>query len=583
MLINLQNIGKIIGAKTLYSGLNLTIQPGEKVGLIGRNGIGKTTLLGIMAGTDPDFSGSLDTRRGLVVASTAQEHHGVLDTPVLDYVLASLPEYSKLKHIIDLYPETMGEDMGKISTYTDALTRFGELGYYDIEQRAREELEAFQIPTGLLETPLHKLSGGQKRFVELVKVTLSDADLALIDEPTNHMDYVAKAAFVDWLENCRQAVVVITHDRDVLRVVDRIAEMKGHGIINYPGNYESYLSQNGATTAKAIDTYENGQKRLVKIEKQIREARAKKVGWSGTADKTNPFMLLERRLTKERDELTANLKKPDFWIDQETVGQMRDKVVEKYEKYKARNIRLRTHGEHRTRELLRLTEVSLGYDQPLFESVTFDLAVGERLRLHGRNGAGKSTLVRAVLAAAAKSKIPSQLYAGTIEVDPKTMIGTYEQEIDSSYLSLPLGAAIAKVYHDRAVEVTDQRVKQIMAEYLFDPMVDGRLEIGKLSGGQKARFQLIAMLCAGPNLLILDEPTNHLDLPSIEELEQALGRYQGAILYISHDSYFTAALGGEVVEIAPQPISHVNSAPSTAMRQQRWVEPENRRVTDRYR
>jgi ATPase subunit of ABC transporter with duplicated ATPase domains len=557
MLINLQNIGKIIGAKTLYSGLNLTIQPGEKVGLIGRNGIGKTTLLGIMAGTDPDFSGSLDTRRGLVVASTAQEHHGVLDTPVLDYVLASLPEYSKLKHIIDLYPETMGEDMGKISTYTDALTRFGELGYYDIEQRAREELEAFQIPTGLLETPLHKLSGGQKRFVELVKVTLSDADLALIDEPTNHMDYVAKAAFVDWLENCRQAVVVITHDRDVLRVVDRIAEMKGHGIINYPGNYESYLSQNGATTAKAIDTYENGQKRLVKIEKQIREARAKKVGWSGTADKTNPFMLLERRLTKERDELTANLKKPDFWIDQETVGQMRDKVVEKYEKYKARNIRLRTHGEHRTRELLRLTEVSLGYDQPLFESVTFDLAVGERLRLHGRNGAGKSTLVRAVLAAAAKSKIPSQLYAGTIEVDPKTMIGTYEQEIDSSYLSLPLGAAIAKVYHDRAVEVTDQRVKQIMAEYLFDPMVDGRLEIGKLSGGQKARFQLIAMLCAGPNLLILDEPTNHLDLPSIEELEQALGRYQGAILYISHDSYFTAALGGEVVEIAPQPLNVV--------------------------
>jgi len=555
MLINLQNIGKSIGAKTLYNGLNLTIQPGEKVGLIGRNGIGKTTLLGIMAGTDTDYTGSLDTRRGLVIASTAQEHHGLLHTPVLEYVLDSLPEYSKLKHVIDTYPDSMGTDMDKIATYTDALTRFGEIGYYDIEQRAREELEAFQIPADLVEGPMQKLSGGQKRFVELVKVTLSDADLALIDEPTNHMDYVAKAAFVEWLENCREAVVVITHDRDVLRVVDRIVEMKGHGIINYPGNYEAFLSQNGATTAKEIDTYENGQKRLVKIEKQIREARAKKVGWSGTADKTNPFMLLERRLTKERDELLATLKKPDFWIDQETIGQMRDKVVEKYEKYKARNIRLRTHGEHRSRVVLRVQEVSLGYSEPLFRDVTFDLAVGERLRLHGRNGAGKSTLVRAILATAGATKIPSHLFAGTIEVDPKTVIGTYEQEIDAKYLKLPLGAAIARVYLDSGVDINDQRVKQIMAEFLFDPMVDGRLEIGKLSGGQKARFQLIAMLCASPNLLILDEPTNHLDLPSIEELEKALDRYAGAILYISHDSYFTEALGGDVIEIASTPLA----------------------------
>jgi ATP-binding cassette subfamily F protein 3 len=554
VLINLQNIGKTIGAKTLYDGLDLTIQPGEKVGLIGRNGIGKTTLLGIMAGTDNDYTGTLDTRRGLVIASTAQEHHGVLDTPVLEYVLESLPEYSKLKHVIDTYPDTMGSDMTKISLYTDALARFGELGYYDIEQRARGELEAFQIPPELLETPLDRLSGGQKRFVELVKVTLSDADLALIDEPTNHMDYVAKAAFVEWLENCREAVIVITHDRDVLRVVDRIVEMKGHGIVNYPGNYEAYLSQNGATTAKEIDTYENGQKRLVKIDKQIREARAKKVGWSGTADKTNPFMLLERRLTKERNELLATLNKPDFWIDQETIGQMRDKVVEKYEKYKARNIRLRTHGEHRSRELLQVEHVSLGYDQELFRDITFELAVGERLRLHGRNGAGKSTLVRAILATAAQTKLPSKVFAGSIEVDPKTIIGTYEQEIDAKYLNLPLGAAIARVYHESGVDINDQRVKQIMAEYLFEPMVDGRLAIGKLSGGQKARFQLIAMLCAGPNLLILDEPTNHLDLPSIEELERALARYQGAILYISHDTYFTEALGGEVIEIAPAPV-----------------------------
>jgi ATP-binding cassette, subfamily F, member 3 len=554
MLINLINIGKTIGAKTLYDGLSLTVQPGEKIGLIGRNGIGKTTLLGIMAGTDSDYTGQIDRRRGLVVASTAQEHHGVMAQPVLEYVLENLPEYAKLKHIIETYPETMGDDMAKIATYTDALTRFGELAYYDIEAKARAEFEAFQVPASRLDGPMSALSGGQKRFVELVKVTLSDADLALIDEPTNHMDYVAKEAFIQWLENAKQAVVVITHDRDVLAGVDRIIEMKGRGVTNFPGNYEAYLKQNGAATAKDIDTYENGQKRIIKLEKQIREARAKKAGWSGTADKTNPFMLLERRLTKERDELLATLTKPDFWIDQETIGTMQDKVVAKYEKYKARNIRLRTGGEHRQRELVTVENLALSYGQvPLFEPVSFGLGVGERLQLRGRNGVGKSTLIKTILATAAGRKPAARQLGGSLQLDPKTVIGVYEQEIDAKYLDLPLGAAIRQVYDDSSVPVTDQKVKQVLAEYLFDPVQDGRLDIRRLSGGQKARFQLIAMLCHQPNLLILDEPTNHLDLPSIEELEKALDRYQGAILYISHDSYFARNVGGEVVAVTPVP------------------------------
>jgi ATP-binding cassette subfamily F protein 3 len=192
MLVNLQDIAKTLGAKTLYDHLDLTIQDGEKVGLIGRNGIGKTTLFGIMDGSDPDFTGNFEKRRGLVTASTAQEHHAVADQPVLEYVLENLPEYKHLKHIVDSYPETMGDDMDKITTYTDALGRFGELDYYDIEERARQELEDFQVPAVSIDGPMRALSGGQKRFVELAKVTLSDADLALIDEPTNHMDYYAK-------------------------------------------------------------------------------------------------------------------------------------------------------------------------------------------------------------------------------------------------------------------------------------------------------------------------------------------------------------------------------------------------------
>ncbi|HEY6736102.1 MAG TPA: ATP-binding cassette domain-containing protein, partial [Candidatus Saccharimonadia bacterium] len=500
MLLNLQDITKSIGAKTLYTGLSFAIQPGEKVGLIGRNGIGKTTLLGIMAGTDTDFSGTLDKRRGLIIASTTQEHHGMADKPVMEYILENQPDYARLKHIIDTYPEHMGDDMDKISAYSDALTRFGELGYYDIEAKAREELAAFQLPPERIDGPFGHLSGGQKRFVELVKVTLADADLALIDEPTNHMDYVAKQAFIDWLKDAKQSVVVVTHDRDVLAHVDRIVEIKARSVENFPGNYDAYLKQNGAATAKAIDSYENAQKRLIKLEKAIRDAKARKAGWSGTADKTNPFMLLEKRLTKERDELQATMTKPDFWIDQETLEQQQDKVVAKYDKYKARNIRLRTGGEHRARSLFEIDDLQLGYDRPLFEPVSFDLAVGERLQIKGRNGLGKSTLIKALLAQAAGAKPTSMVYSGAISLGAKTVIGLYEQELDEHFLSLPLGAAIKRVHDEAGQPINDQKVRQILADYLFDPMQDGRLDISRLSGGQKARFQLIKMLCANPNL-----------------------------------------------------------------------------------
>ncbi len=549
MLLNLINIGKTIGTKTLYDGLDMIIQPGEKVGMIGRNGIGKTTLLGIMAGTDADFTGEVQKKRGLVAASTAQEHHGVANQPVLEYVLENLPEYRALKHIIDTHPETMGDDMAKITEYTEALNRFGELGYYDIEQRARQELEDFQVPAERIDGPIRNLSGGQKRFVELVKVTLSDAHLALIDEPTNHMDYVAKAAFIDWLENARQAVVVITHDRDVLAVVDRIVEIKGREVVSFEGNYETYLKHNGRTTMNAVEQYEFDQRTLANKYKQVVEARRKKNMAAGPS--AVRFRIMEDRLQRQYEELKKNLSKPSFWIDAEQLGGMQNKLVEKYDRYKAKNIRIHTRevGEGQ-RVLVDVDDLSLGYDQPLFAGVSFALRQGERLELKGRNGVGKSTLVRAVLAAATTQQLGSRVYAGTIELDPKLVIGVYDQEIDPAYLEMPLGTAITEAYRDRDVPVNDQKVRQLLSDYLFDPVMDAKLEIGRLSGGQKARFQLIIMLCHNPNLLILDEPTNHLDLPSIEELEKALSRYAGAILYISHDSYFTRNVGGEVLEIA---------------------------------
>jgi ATPase subunit of ABC transporter with duplicated ATPase domains len=224
-----------------------------------------------------------------------------------------------------------------------------------------------------------------------------------------------------------------------------------------------------------------------------------------------------------------------------------------YDEHKARNIRVRTNTSDTTssRLLIEASKVSLGYKTPLFEDTSFQLREGDRLRLHGRNGAGKTTLVQAIIAKAGGHEAPSTRYAGTVAVESHIRIGVYEQEIDGKYLDMTLSQAIEKAYRAKDVPISDQKIKQLLGDYLFDPQVDSHAPMQQLSGGQKARFQLMNMLAGDPQVLILDEPTNHLDLPSIEELEDALKQYHGAIIYISHDSYFAGNVGGTVLEIKP--------------------------------
>lgn len=546
-------MGKTIGAKTLFTDLSLQIEEGERVGLVGRNGVGKTTLFGVLSGSDDDYSGEITRRRGLRAVMTAQEHYQHAKSTCLEYILGSLPEYTHLHRVVSTYPETMGHDLTKIQVYTEALERFSGLGYDDIESKVLTALEQYQISNELARGPLSALSGGQKRFVELVKVTEAQADLALIDEPTNHMDYVAKAAFINWMKRTPLTVVVITHDRDVLGIVDRIIELRDGQAFSFNGNYDAYLSQNSTQTVTAINQYEVAQRTIENIKKQIAYAKSKKAGWSGTADKKNPFVVMEERLNKELKRLQVEVGRPSFWIDQESVTQLDSKVTERYDRYKSRNIRLSGLGaEAKGNQLLAVKNLSVGYDHSLFEPVSFLLSPGERLQIRGRNGAGKTTLINVLRVALGDLSAGPTVFGGQTEILRPIKLGVYSQEIGLEFLPVKLGEAVLEVFRRRKLPVNEQAVRRVLADYLFDPVADYNLPVGKLSGGQRARFQLIWMLSHQPDLLILDEPTNHLDLPSIEELEAALGRFGGAIIYVSHDSYFTKALGGQTVQIGQE-------------------------------
>ena len=620
MIADIHITEKSFGDKTLMRDVKFSVDDGEKVGVVGRNGVGKSTLFGILAGTDTDYTGEVIFRRGITVASTAQEHHGLGDQTVLSYILAGLPEYASLKKIIDEYPETMGDNMRKIEEYTQALERFDQKGFYQIEEKIGRELDNFQL-SGCGERPLGSLSGGQKRLVEIVKIMHSGAHLALIDEPTNHMDYVAKQQFIDWMSSQpRQAMLIITHDRDVLGRVDRIMELKDGRAVSYRGNYDAYLKQNAQATAAGMNDFEHIEKRMTNLRQKVLDYQRlkEKSRNPGTIQK---FKRLENEARAELAEL-SEMDKPTFWIDKDSAEQLDYKSAERYGKFKARNIRLsmKDAASRSQHVLVRVEDAAVGVgERILFEGVNIDLREGEAVELRGRNGAGKTTLIRMLLAsggAAARTShktirdphevaqifsemplasnastaappaleavehsriasapaersrsissgdlseksTPTQergtavipiLYSGSLFLDPQVRVGVYEQEIDERYLADPLEVAIEKLYLSRDLPISETKIRQLMADYLFTE-ADRMTPLARLSGGQKARFQIIAMLANDPQLLILDEPTNHLDLPSIEELETALAKYSGAILYVSHDNYFRQAIGGEVVQI----------------------------------
>ena len=552
MIADIHITEKSFGDKTLMKDVKFSVDDGEKVGVVGRNGVGKSTLFGILSGKDADYTGEVIFRRGITVATTAQEHHGLGEQTVMSYILDGLPEYSKLKKIIDEYPLTMGDNMRKIEEYTQALERFDQKGFYQVEEKIERELSNFQLD-GYGDRRISSLSGGQKRLVEIVKIMHSEAHLALIDEPTNHMDYVAKQQFIDWMNSQpHQAMLIITHDRDVLGQVDRIVEIKDGQAVSYRGNYDAYLKQNAQATTAGMNNFEQIEKRIVNLKQKVLDYQRlkEKSRNPGTIQK---FKRLENEARAELAEL-SEMEKPTFWIDKESVGQLDYKSAERYGKFKSRNIRLsmKDASSRSQHVLVRAENVAVGIgERILFEDVNIDLREGEAIEIRGRNGAGKTTLIRMILASGKSFDGGPVLYSGDIFLDPQVRIGVYEQEIDERYLSDPLEKAIEKLYMSRDLSISDTKIRQLLADYLFTD-ADRMTPLARLSGGQKARFQIIAMLANDPQLLILDEPTNHLDLPSIEELETALAKYSGAILYVSHDNYFREKLGGKVVQIGAE-------------------------------
>ncbi len=545
MILSVEITEKSFGNKQLLQNVKFSIDEGEKVGLIGRNGIGKSTLFSILLGRDQDFSGEVIFRKGSVIASTQQEYSSVGEQTVLNFILNDLPEYAHLSKLLRELPGKMGENMELIEKYTDALNRFQEKNFHFIEDKIKAELRDFGLG-GFENRQMKTLSGGQKRLVDTIKIIHSKADLALVDEPTNFMDSHAKNRFLNWMNNSNEAVLVITHDRDVLSKVDRIIEIRDGKTYIFKGNYDDYLRANMFSTTNQIQDFESIQRRIANLKDKVREYQRMKE----KARDPSTIQRFKRLENKSREELAdlELIEKPSFWIDQANVENLGFKAAKSYQKFKAKNVKIGIKNEETrsVRSLVRTENLALGYGsledaleskngaKILFENVNFDLKVGGILEIFGRNGVGKTSLIKTIFGAENEK---AEIYNGNIFLDETARIGIYSQEIGSEFFEMNLKDAIEKIYLDQNISITEEKIYRILHQYLFS-VEDFETPIRELSGGQKARFQMIKMLSNEPQILILDEPTSHLDLPSIEELERALKNYSGAIIFVSHDDYF---------------------------------------------
>ncbi len=540
MLISGTNLSKTIGVRNLFNDVTITIDAGEKVALIGRNGYGKTTLLKILSGEDQEFEGKVITRKNLRTTLTKQEHVEDTSQSALEYILHNVHRYHECKKIIEEFEQDIRTD---VDEYLAVHEFFTEMKYFNITSSILATLEDFNISNDKACLPLKHLSGGEKRYVEMTRMMFSQSELLLVDEPTNHMDYLGKERFITWMRTIPQAVVVVTHDRDVLRNVTKVIELKEQKIVSFNGNYDRYIQQNANQTLTSVKLYSDQLNRLKEAKKRVEwglQMRAKSKEWKIRYD----------HWLRDYEKIEEQTVKPSFWIDQNSVEALDEKVVDSYHKFKQKNIKISpTTQKSRNGELIRVRNLSLGYTEPIFSGIHFSVGGTDRVFIKGRNGAGKSTLVRTLVALAEGKEPQATRFEGEIVMSNDIRIGEYEQEINERFLSLSLEDAVVLAYKERNINVDMQQVKKMLAHYLFNPTQDGKQKIKDLSGGQKARFQLIKMFIGEPNILILDEPTNHLDLPSIEELENALSTFAGGILYISHDTYFIDRMGGDVVTL----------------------------------
>ena len=520
VLLNLDKVAVSLAGRPILTAVDLELQLGQRVGLVGANGAGKSTLMKLIADELTPDDGNIFRSSGLTWARLEQEPIMESDHSILQEAMTALPELAQIERELDRAESQMADP----TVYQDEaalaklVARHGRLldEYERLDgSRYLSKVQGMLTRLGLDEEvwnrPINVLSGGQKKLILLVKLLIQQPELLLLDEPDNHLDVPSKRRLEALISDYPGCVLIISHDRYLLdEIVTHIAELAAGKVEVYKGTYSYYINERELRRLRQQQLYVAQQKEIARIEAAI--ARFEK--WAS-------MVIDERHIRQARS---------------------RRKMLDKMDKIEKvsddRRMTLDLGGFRGSKKAVELVGVSkmLPDATILWDEIDLTLWHGARVGLVGPNGTGKSMLLKQLLE-------PEDIDQGVIKIGPSSQIGYYSQEHETLNMQASLIDEI------RAIAPLSENVAvAFLGRFLFT-YEQTRGKIADLSGGERSRLQLAKVVLAKPNLLLLDEPTNNLDIPSIEVLEETLEEFEGTVLVISHDRFFLDKVVDQIVEL----------------------------------
>ncbi|MGI5850047.1 MAG: ribosomal protection-like ABC-F family protein [Christensenellales bacterium] len=514
--LSLKNISKSFGASDILKDLSLTVTDEMRVGLVGPNGAGKTTLLRIICGEIVSDNGTVGLGPGVTVGYLPQETGAGTEMSVFETMLSVFEEAFALEERMRNLEHNMETAAGdpaewrRISKEYESVTKaFEEAGGYGYKSAIKGVLTGLRLTADVYDRPVSTLSGGQRSRLNLAKLLLQKPSLLLLDEPTNHLDTDAAAWLEAYLKNWQGAIVIVSHDRWFLdELCTHIGEFFEGSIDMYTGNYSAFIAQRNEKRALMQKAYANNQKEIERQKKVVEQYYA----WGRSGGGKN-FIKAKAR-EKQLEKMERIQKAPN--------GRQKMRL----------KLGTTTRGGN---DVLRARDLSMAFgEHTLFLGVNIDMYKGERAALVGPNGVGKTTLLRII----ASKLFPTE---GEVTLGVGIEVSYYDQLQET----LDQQNTVLGELRDAYPKMPDGELRSVLSAFLFYGD-DVFKKISALSGGEKGRLSLLKLMMACGNLLLLDEPTNHLDMDSREVLEDALVRFEGTVLFVSHDRYFINKVANRV-------------------------------------